>query len=208
MLIFALPGRGHCAPSAESDRQRTLCRCSAPYSPAMRLLALVLLLLAVVPRAAEAAFGAAPVTEKFDGVVSASFLQSSKKSYVLRTAGKKGKPLLVLLTKSGCGACQNLKQSVNMGTELKGLLKGGFTVVHAENAKAEEWMLPGQGYMPQTYFYAPGEKTPLPILGTSETSPHFFHDEATLVWGARKALEVVESGERHNSEGAEVRTDL
>ena len=73
--------------------------------------------------------------------------------------------------------------------------------MHAENAAAKEWEADGHGYAPQTYFYAPGEEVPLPILGTSESSPHFFHDEATLVWGARKALEVVKSGARSNPTG-------
>ena len=57
----------------------------------------------------------------------------------------------------------------------------------------------GQTYAPQTYFYAPGEERPLPIEGSSTKSPHFFHDEATLVWGMQKALEVVRTGERSNN---------
>ena len=81
------------------------------------------------------------------------------------------------------------------------LANDDFVVVHAENAAAKEWEADGHGYAPQTYFYAPGEEVPLPILGTSESSPHFFHDEATLVWGARKALEVVKSGARSNPTG-------
>jgi len=81
------------------------------------------------------------------------------------------------------------------------LASDNFVVVHAENAAAKEWEADGHGYAPQTYFYAPGEEVPLPILGTSETSPHFFHDETTLVWGARKALEVVKSGARSNPTG-------
>jgi hypothetical protein len=36
---------------------------------------------------------------------------------------------MVLLTKTGCGACQNLKQSVNMGSELRALLKVSYLPV-------------------------------------------------------------------------------
>ena len=39
------------------------------------------------------------------------------------------------------------------------------------------------------------------MLGSSDKSPHFFHDEATLVWGMRKVLEVVTTGERSNRAG-------
>ena len=160
----------------------------------MRLLVLLLASLS----AARAAWGHGKVTEHFDEEISAHFVKSTKVSYAKRRAIKQGKPLLVLLTKRGCGACQNLKQSVNNGADVRSLL-GDFVVVHAENAAMAEWQAPGQGYAPQTYFYAPGEDTPLPIQGTSEGSPHFFHDEATLVWGMRKALEVVASGERSNT---------
>ena len=66
----------------------------------------------------------------------------------------------------------------------------------------------GHSYVPQTYFYAPREETPLPIHGTSDSSPHFLHDESTLLWGLEKMIEVVKSGERYNSEGLPERTDL
>jgi hypothetical protein len=122
----------------------------------------------------SAAFGQNKPAEHFDSGVSKHFLPSSKKSYAMRKATKAEKPLLVILTRQGCGACQNLKQSVNFGGEFAALLaKGDFLVVHAENQQAAEWQEPGQGYAPQTYFFAPGEDKPLPILGTSEGSPHF-----------------------------------
>ena len=57
--------------------------------------------------------------------------------------------------------------------------------------------------MPFTLFFPPGEKEMLPILGTSDDSPHFLHDEDTVVWGMRTCLEAVASGARWNVEGAE-----
>ena len=71
--------------------------------------------------ATDAAFGHNKVTEKFDTGVSAHFLLSAKVSYAKRKAKKLNKPLMVLLTKPGCGACQNLKQSVGglAGTALR-----------------------------------------------------------------------------------------
>ena len=84
----------------------------------------------------------------------------------------------------------------------------------------------GRGYAPQVMFYAPGETEPLPIHGTAEAQPHFFHDQDTVLWGMKKTLyvqhqhlggcrvaseglsgvglgrrDVVESGERWNREG-------
>lgn len=176
-----------------------------------RVAAVMLVGLATLLGGTEGAFGQNKVAEHFTKEIAQSFLKSSRKSYAMRAAAKLGKPLIVLLTKRGCGACQNLKQSVNHGSELNDLLANDdFVVVHAQNAAAKEWEADGHGYAPQTYFYAPGEEVPLPILGTSESSPHFFHDEATLVWGARKALEVVKSGARSNPTGRvpNPRTDL
>jgi len=95
-----------------------------------------------------------------------------------------------------------------MGSSVKALLdKELVLVVHVEGEKAEEWKSPEDSYVPQTYFYAQREETPLPIHGTSEGSPHFFHDESTLAWGIEKMLQVVASGERYNSDGQQ-RTDL
>jgi len=152
--------------------------------------------------AVEGAFGHAKVTQNFDKEVSAHFLGSTKRSYVLRKSATEGKPVLVLLTNPGCGACQNLKQSINMGGGVKKLLsEGRVLVVHAQGNKAtDEWKEMDHEYVPQTYFFAPGERHPLPIHGTSETSPHFFHDDATLKWGLEKMLEVVRTGQRSNQD--------
>ena len=48
----------------------------------------------------------------------------------------------------------------------------------------------GRGYAPQVMFYAPGETEPLPIHGTAEAQPHFFHDQETVLWGMKKTLYV------------------
>lgn len=79
-------------------------------------LALACALAALLFRGVEGAFGSAKVTESFDSAFSASFLSGSvsKKSYCLRKSKKQNKPLMVIMTRTGCGACQNLKQSVNM----------------------------------------------------------------------------------------------
>ena len=65
---------------------------------------------------------------------------------------------------------------------MKGLLDK-FAVVHVDTqATAVAWQEKGHGYWPQTYFFAPGEDTALPILGNSDTSPHFLHDDDTIAW--------------------------
>ena len=150
----------------------------------------------------DAAWGNNPVTQNFDEQTSKHFIGSSKRSYALRKSKKLNKPIIVLLTKKGCGACQNLKQSVNMDSAKLGLdtLLSNFVVVHAEGAEMEQWQGQGEGYAPQTYFFAPGEDQPLPVLGTSKTSPHFFHDADTLKWGMETAIKAVETGARSNTE--------
>ena len=64
------------------------------------------------------AWGHNKVAETFDKDVAQHFLKSTRLSYAKRRALKQGKPLLVILTKRGCGACQNLKQSVNNGKDV------------------------------------------------------------------------------------------
>jgi hypothetical protein len=128
--------------------------------------------------ASRTGFGQAKPAENFDEEVSKHFIKSNKPSYAKRRAKKHDKPLMVLLTRSGCGACQNLKQSVNHGTGVKQFLEK-FVVVHAENNHCAQWQLEGHGYAPQTMFFPPGEDNPLPINGNNDNSPHFLHDDAT-----------------------------
>jgi thioredoxin-related protein len=78
------------------------------------LRAVVLLAVVCLAWPVGAAFGHNKVTESFDAEVSKHFLGSAKVSYARRKAKKQNKPLIVLLTKPGCGACQNLKQSVRL----------------------------------------------------------------------------------------------
>ena len=81
--------------------------------------AVVLAALAVLPSPAASGFGSMKVAEHFTEDISRHFLKSTKKSYALRYSRNHEKPLVVILTRKGCGACQNLKQSVNHGTALK-----------------------------------------------------------------------------------------
>ena len=124
-------------------------------------------------------------------------LSTSRRSYAMRRARKKHKPLMVILTRAGCGACQNLKQSVNHGTALrKRLSEGGIIVVHAEGVAADEWKIAGHPYVPQTHFYAPGEDRPLPIHGRKDNQPFYLHDEQTLLWAVNVAIDAVKTGKR------------
>jgi hypothetical protein len=172
-----------------------------PRSGLLGAIIAVCLLLAL-PDGADGAFGHAPVAEFFDKDFSKFFIPSTKKSYSLRKSKKTEKPLMVIMTRAGCGACQNLKQSVNLaqGEETIKSIADEFIIVHAEGTQADEWQQPYQGYAPQVLFYAPGETQPLPIHGTAEAQPYFFHDHDTILWGMKKTLEVVESGERYNRE--------
>ena len=112
------------------------------------LVATAAALAAVAPEGARGAFGHAKVAEHFDAAMSKHFLSSTKKSYALRKSRKENKPLMVMLTRRGCGACQNLKQSFNLATGEDTVQKlaaaGDFLVVHAEGSQGDEWQRPYQ----------------------------------------------------------------
>jgi hypothetical protein len=97
-----------------------------PRSGLLGAIIAVCLLLAL-PDGADGAFGHAPVAEFFDKDFSKFFIPSTKKSYSLRKSKKTEKPLMVIMTRAGCGACQNLKQSVNLaqGEETIKSIAGG-----------------------------------------------------------------------------------
>jgi thioredoxin-related protein len=143
---------------------------------------------------AIAAFGEPNMHEHFDDVVKAHFLGSQKVSYAKRKAKKEGKPLMVVITRQGCGACNMLKESVNSGSKVKERL-GKFVVVNAEGVEGiEAWAMQGHGYSPQTYFYAPGQDAPLHIrsqLSTQNNLPFYLHDDANLAWAMDAALMAV-----------------
>ena len=121
----------------------------------------------------------------------------------MRLAKSTQKPLLVLLTQRDCAACNYLLQSLHEGTQARKLLPNFIGVV-ADTPKAwRAWKRTGHDYMPQTLFFPPGEKQMLPILGTSDTLPHFLHDEATVAWGMQTCLDAVASGARWNTQGAD-----
>ena len=62
--------------------------------PSASLCAFAALCACALP-AAESAFGSAKVTTHFDKEVSSFFLSATKKSYAMRVAKKKNKPLMV-----------------------------------------------------------------------------------------------------------------
>merc|ERR1712039_456486 len=123
-----------------------------------------------------------------------------------------GKPLMVILTRPGCGACQNLKQSVNFGSKVKERLSK-FVVVHGEgNEGLEAWATKGETYFPQTYFFPPGENKPLPIQSQNDKAKYFLHDDETMAWGMDTAVMAVQTGARGEGDdprtGAQVSSEL
>ena len=154
-------------------------------------------LLCVLVGLAELAGGERPASgDAFDADIAEQFLGTAKKAAALRAARRSGTPLMVLLTQDGCGACQWLKATINNGTAVRSLLPS-FTVVHAHKlGQWKHWCDESDCPMPQTLWFAPGERHRLLVHGTNSEFPHFFHDEETLEWGMRKVLEIVASGER------------
>ena len=149
--------------------------------------------------------GSNKIANHFEAGSLPGLLSSAKRSYALRTSAKKNQALMVILTRTGCAACQNLKQSVNRGTKLRErLAEGNIVVAHAEGAAAAEWRVgvaAEAGYDPAVFFYPPwrnkhGDAEPLPIHGGSENSPFFLHDEETLLWAVDIAIGAVRDGKR------------
>jgi hypothetical protein len=175
-------------------------RLAGVLQPSLLVLALIFSLLrpaVVVADSSAAADG------RLNEDLASQFLRNPKRAYAMRVAKKANRPLMVILTQRNCAACHNLLQSINAGTELHYLLPR-FVAVHADTQKGwKAWQLAGHDYMPQTLFFAPGEKNLLPILGTSDESPHFLHDADTVVWGMTTCLEAVASGARWNTTGTE-----
>jgi hypothetical protein len=150
--------------------------------------------------ASSAGPGSAP---RLDDDLAVHFLRNPKRAYAMRAAKKANKPLMVILTQRDCSACHHLLQSINDGTQARDLLPR-FIGIHVDRPNAwKAWKRAGHDYMPQTLFFPPGEKEMLPILGTSDESPHYLHDEDTVVWGMQTCLEAVASGARWNTEGLE-----
>lgn len=143
------------------------------------------------------------VATHLDDDLAVHFLRNPKRAYAMRAARKANKPLMVILTQRDCSACHFLLQSINDGAHARDLLPR-FIGVLADTPNAwKAWKRAGHDYMPQTLFFPPGEKNMLPILGTSDESPHFLHDDDTVAWGMQTCLEAVASGARWNPEGVE-----
>ena len=123
-------------------------------------------------------------------------LRNPKRSHAMRVSKKTNTPLVVVLTDKHCAACSHLIASLNQDSTFRYLLPR-FTAVLADTPKAwKAWRLPGHEYMPQTLFFPPGEKDPLPIHGTNDEAPHFLHDAATVAWGMETCLTAVTTGDR------------
>ncbi len=68
-----------------------------------------------------------------------------------------GKPGVVFVTQPWCGACKNLKKSINASPQLKTLL-GQFVVAHASGNDGTQWQGgegKSDGYIPRVYFFNP-----------------------------------------------------
>jgi len=98
----------------------------------------------------------------------------------------KGKPVMVLLTQSWCGACKGLKASINNGSKVSSAMKD-FDVVHVEGDGGKMWQEQGHGYVPQAYFFG-SKGQPLHVEGPMAEYKHFFANDSALADGMKKAL--------------------
>jgi hypothetical protein len=127
----------------------------------------------------------ADLDKDFDSEVSAHFIPSAKVKYAKRRAVKDDRPLLVLLTKTGCKESNGLKHTINLGTDVVGFLQN-FTVVHAQDQQMAPWQhISGGTYTPQTMLFAPGGDTPIHNKH-SQVAPHKYVDEVGLMFMMRQ----------------------
>jgi len=114
---------------------------------------------------------------------------------VLSVAKNESKPVMFMLTKSSCMACIGMKDSVNSGNAVKGLLDK-FLVIHAQGKQGEEWreMAGTKGVksgIPQMYWFD-SDGFHLNIAGTQrDRQRHYFSNDAAIAQGMHEALVLV-----------------
>lgn len=125
--------------------------------------------------------------------VAAHFVEPHLPEHVHAEASKANKTAMVIVMTTWCGACNNLRISVNSGTKVKSLLDK-FTVAYSEDEEGKNaWQEHGQDYVPQVYFFSPSGKK-LGVHTETEKYKYFFSDENTLERGMKEALALTETG--------------
>merc|ERR1712166_337079 len=104
--------------------------------------------------------------EGLDAEIESKFVPAAQAT---AKAAELGKPLMVLITELWCGACKNLKKTLNQSPEFKAMLDS-FVTVHVGKEEAAKWKEQGHGYVPQTYFFSP-EGTALISKGRWKSMP-------------------------------------
>ena len=132
--------------------------------------------------ASAAAGGGGPAAEFGDDI---TFSSATSVADVTAEVKASGKPGLVFVTQTWCGACKSLKKSVNDDDEIKEMF-GNFIVAHAAGTDGTEWQAEGKsdGYVPRVYFLAPDGS----IADVSAPNPkyaHFFSSAAAVKAGMR-----------------------
>jgi len=110
---------------------------------------------------------------------------------IRREVAEKQKPGIVFVTQPWCGACKNLKRSINQHDEVKELMEN-FVVVHAAEEAGNQWQAPGQqdGYIPRLYFLDLNGNV-LDVVGPNAQHSHFFPDGNSVKKGMEQTLAKV-----------------
>lgn len=128
--------------------------------------------------------------------VAAHFFEPTDPSHVHAEAGKINKPTMAIVMTQWCGACNNLRASVNSGTKVKALLDKFLVVYVEDDATKHEWSKSGEDYVPQVHWFSPVGRR-LAVYAETEAYKHYFADEDTLEAAMQKALELTASEESH-----------
>lgn len=123
----------------------------------------------------------------------------------LSASHRSGKPLMILQTLKGCGACMALKRSVNTGMRVRGLLHS-FVAVHVSSSELHSEpvarLLGGLSvapYYPAAYFLVPGGGLELAIVAKNGHDPKYarsFASDEEL--GSAMAMALKLAGERQD----------
>ena len=108
---------------------------------------------------------------------------------------REGKPGVVFVTQPWCGACKNLKKSINGSPELKTLL-GQFVVAHASGNDGTQWQGgegKSDGYIPRVYFFNP-DGSRHEVDAPNPDYEFFFPSSAAVEKGLKQVLASVTDG--------------
>lgn len=123
------------------------------------------------------------------------------------------KPLMVVVSKSWCGACKALKPQVAASKEVASEAGNVVMVSLAddEEPSGDKYAPGGAGYIPRIMFYAPSGRL-LPCSAPNKQYPYYYSSPIDIWAQMRQAVEMTVhervAGVHHADDGADARVEL